>query len=79
MCVCVCVCVCVRACACVSICMLFMCVLFYRRYTPGEGRPIICSVFCLDYHAKTIDECELTVAINGYCECDEVVGITCSK
>ena len=84
MCVCVCVRVRVRACvhvlACVRVvCVLFMFMLLCRRYTSGEGRPVICSIFCLHYEAKTLDECDLTIAINGYCQCNEVVGITCSK
>ena len=54
-------------------------ILFYSSSTPEEQRPTICSILCFNYEAKSLEECDLTVAIRGSCNCDEAVGITCSK
>ena len=50
-------------------------ILFYRS---SEERPRICTVSC-NYEAQSLKECDITFAVGGTCNCDEAVGITCSK
>ena len=52
--------------------------LFCSPSTPESQQPIICFISCPG-DAKTLDECDLTIATHDTCKCKDVVGIKCSK